>query len=424
MNRFSLLQMARLPRLADLIMPSYRDFFPEKLITEVGLYEAVLIDAADIQVFDVEIAGEEPHLEVSRDVAAFHKFINLKDRIMLPCPECKQDQPFDLRHFYNPQKVSISNERPSFTAGSSTRIPVDGSAIYAPVDSIKGEKINIFDPPKVPKYRIGQDFLRDFDQTQFESVDFDSYKQDCALACVDGIEEFVGEVRRDFTCTLDVLHRGFVDFIIYEAVDRYTPPEILLRYEERRAADPTVEMTKDEKKAAEAYERLKTCLIMEKVGQYPSMADLQMFDIEKYKAVLGRESFRDFRTALGLYAAGVGCGSFVYLRRIFEGLVLEAEAIASKMDGWNAEEYRNRDFNKKIEYLDAFGQKLIPDELSIVKTKIYGVLSRGVHASSDQECIELFPVMKYVIEELLDHKIATKERENKLKMLDSVLGNS
>ena len=329
-----------------------------------------------------------------------------------------------MRHFYNPRKVSISNERPSFTAGSLTRIPVYGSAIYAPVDSIKGEKSNIFDPPKVPKYHIGQDFLRDFDQTQFEKVDFESYKQDCAMACVDGIEEFLGEIRRDFTCTLDILHCGFVDFIIYEAVDRCTPPEILRRYEERRAADSTVEMTKDEKKAAEAYERLKTCLIMEKVGQYPSMADLQMFDIEKYKTVLGRESFRDFRTAIGLYASGVGCGSFVYLRRIFEGIVVEAEAIASKMEGWDAEEYRNRDFNKKIEYLEGFDQKLIPDELSKVKTKIYGVLSRGVHASSDQECIELFPVMKYVIEELLDHKIAKKEREDKLKLLGSVLGNS
>lgn len=424
MNRFSLLQMARLPRLADLIMPSDRDFCPEKLITEVGLYEAVLIDAADIRVFDVEIAGEVPHLEVSRDVAALHKFINHKARIMLPCPDCKQDQPFDLRHFYNPQKVSISNERPSFTVGSPTRIPVYGSAIYTPMDSIKGEKINIFDPPKVPKYRIGQDFLRDFDQTQFEGVDFESFKQNCALACVDGIEEFISEVRRDFTCTLDILHCGFVDFIIYEAVDRYTPPEILRRYKERRAADSTVEMTMDEKKAAEAYERLKTCLIMEKVGQYPSMADLQMFDIEKYKTVLGRESFRDFRTAIGLYASGVGCGSFVYLRRIFEGIVVEAEAIASKMEGWDAEEYRNRDFNKKIEYLEGFDQKLIPDELSNVKTKIYGVLSRGVHASSDQECIELFPVMKYVIEELLDHKIAKKEREDKLKLLGSVLGNS
>ena len=40
MGRFSLAQMTKLPQLADLIMPSYRDFYPEKLITGVGLYEA------------------------------------------------------------------------------------------------------------------------------------------------------------------------------------------------------------------------------------------------------------------------------------------------------------------------------------------------------------------------------------------------
>lgn len=424
MNRYSLSQMARLPRLADLIMPSCREFYPEKLITQVGLYEAVLIDTAEIQVFDMEIAGVEPHLEVSRDVEALHKFINLKDRIMLPCPDCKQSQPFDIGHFYNPQKAKIGNEKPTFTVGTSKRIPVESANIYAPVDDIKGEKYNVFDPPNVPKYRIGQDYLCDFDQTQFQGIDFDRFKQDCALACVDGITENLGEIRRDFICTLDILHRGFVDFIIYEAVDRYALPEILQRFEKRRESDPTVEMNTDEKKTAESYGRLKTCLVMEKVGQYPSMADLQMFDIEKYRRVLNKEAFRDFKTALGLYASGVGCGSFVYLRRIFEGLVIEAETIASQMDGWSAEEYRNRDFNKKVEYLEIFGQKLIPDELSTVKTRIYGVLSRGVHASSDQECIELFPAMKYVIEELLDHKIAKKEREEKLKWIGSFLGES
>ena len=58
-----------------------------------------------------------------------------------------------------------------------------------------------------------------------------------------------------------------------------------------------------------------------------------------------------------------------------------------------------------------------------MKTRIYGILSRGIHASSDQECIELFKPMEYVIEELLDHKITKMEREEKLKKLGSVLSN-
>ena len=422
MHRFTLSQMGRLPRLADIIMPNDRDFFPEKLITELGLYEAVLIDTADIQVFDAEIVGVEPHLEVSIDVEAFHRFINLNDRIMLPCADCKQNQPFDLKSFFNPQRVSNVGDKPHFTIGATARTPVEHSTIYAPVNDRTSEKMNVFDPPKVPKYQIGQSYLRGFDHLEFQNVDVEDFKRRCSVECLNGIAEKLCEVRRNFVCTLDDQHRGFVDFIIYKAVDGYMLSSILREYEERRMADPNAEMTKDEAQAAEAYERLKTCLIMEKVGQYPSMADLQMFDIEKYRSVLSKDHFRDFKTALGLYASGVGCGSFIYLRRIFEGLVVEAETLASQQKGWNAEEYERRRFNEKIEYLEAFGQKIIPDVLVGVKGKIYGILSRGVHQSSDQECNELFPVMKYVIEEVLDHRIAIKEREDKLKRLGTVLG--
>ena len=425
MNRFTLSQMVKFPKLSDLLLPSYQEFYPERLVTDVGLYEALLIDAADVQVFTQEIGDVQPHIEVSRDVEALHKFLNLKERIMLPCPECRQNQPFELKAYFNPQKVQVDLGKPSFTKGSNQiRVPITQvENIYGAVDDRTSGVHNVFDPPKVPKYRIGSDYLRDFDQTQFEGVDFADYMKQCALSCVDGIAEQVAEIRRDFFCTLEILHRGFVDFIIYEAVDRYTLPPILQQYEKRKECDSNAVMTKEEKKAAEVYEHLKTCLIMEKVGQSPSMADLQMFDVEKYRSVLTKEHFRDFKTALGLHASGVGCGSFVYLRRIFEGLVAEAEQTASTQSGWDAEEYVKKRFNEKIDYLEAFGQKLIPDVLNPVKTKIYGILSRGVHASSDQECNELFPVMKFVIEELLDQQIAIKEREERLKQLTSKLGS-
>lgn len=188
MNRFSLSQMARLPRLADLIMPSHREFYPDKLITDVGLYEAVLIDAADIQIIDQMIGEEPPHFEVSRDVVALHAFMNLKDRIMLPCPDCRQNQPFDLKASINPRRVTTGTPKPSKT---STRIPV--TDVYASVET--GSTChNIFDPPDVPKYRIGQDYLDVFDQSQFQEVDFADYMRRCALACVDGIAEQVDEI--------------------------------------------------------------------------------------------------------------------------------------------------------------------------------------------------------------------------------------
>ena len=412
MNRFTLAQMMKLPKLSEFIMPSNREFYPEKLITDLGLYEAVLIDTADLQVITEFIGGEPPHLEVSKDVAAFNKFINFSKQIMLPCPDCKQNQPFSLSPTRNPRRIGEEG-KPRIVK-------------IRDVHSSEGTGAcghNVFDNPHIPKYNVGEDFLQDYDQSMFQSIDFDFFQYRCSSACMDIITEEVGEIRRDFYCAYESAHRGFVDFVIYEAVDRFTKPEILENYEARKASDPNAEMTDDETKMSHYYGKLKTCLIMEKVGQFPSIADLQMFDIEKYRKVLSKESFRDFKMALGLYSAGVGCGSFVYLRRIFEGLITEAASIASKSVDWNEEEYKKKRTNEKIDYLELFNQKLIPDELSSVKTKIYGVLSRGIHGSSDQECKELFPIMKYIIEELLDHKIAKKDKEEKLKQMKSVLCN-
>ena len=423
MNRFSLQQMTRLPRLADLIMPSPSEFYPERLITKVGLYEGVLIDTAEIRVFDHVVAREPPHLEVSRDVAALHEFMNTTRRIMLPCPECEQQRPFELGTFINPSRVQVMRPGMPISPATHGAETLEQELVYSPATGRSGRfSHNAFDGPEVPQYRLACNNLRDFDSTQFDGIDFHEYERLCALACVDGLAKQASVVRRDFCCTLDSRHCGFVEFVIYRAVDDGKEPEALRRWQARRQADSSAVMTKDERKAADAFERLKTCVVMEKVGQYPSMADMQLFDIERYRPILDKDQFRDFRMALGLHASGVGCGSFLYLRRVFEGLVADAESAASKSDGWDADEFRKRDFNKKVEYLEAFGQKVIPDELEAVRNRLYGVLSRGVHASSDQECNELFPALQYAIEELLDHKLARRNRELRLREVQSALG--
>ena len=67
-----------------------------------------------------------------------------------------------------------------------------------------------------------------------------------------------------------------------------------------------------------------------KVGQYPSIRDLESHSTEKYKKVLeGR--YPEYNTAVGLYAHGIGIGSFVYLRRILEDLIEQAHNEAWKI---------------------------------------------------------------------------------------------
>lgn len=61
-----------------------------------------------------------------------------------------------------------------------------------------------------------------------------------------------------------------------------------------------------------------------KIGQFPSKATLDEAKIKEYKDVLNGQFMKEFVRAIGLASHGVGIGSFVYLRRIFERLIEEA----------------------------------------------------------------------------------------------------
>src|SRR5690606_5785634 len=64
--------------------------------------------------------------------------------------------------------------------------------------------------------------------------------------------------------------------------------------------------------------------VLMKVGQYPSVADIHIHEIKQYSKLLTKEKLKEFTRAIGLAANGVGIGSLVYLRRIFEFLIDDA----------------------------------------------------------------------------------------------------
>lgn len=140
---------------------------------------------------------------------------------------------------------------------------------------------------------------------------------------------------------------------------------------------------------------------IEKVGQYPSVADIHISQVKKYKKVLGESYIRDFTKAIGLAANGIGTGSFVYLRRIFEHLISEIaeEAVAAgKLD---KTQFETSKMDNKIKLLSDY----LP-EVIIENKSLYGVLSVGIHELSEEDCLTCFPIVRAVIELILD------EREN------------
>ena len=133
---------------------------------------------------------------------------------------------------------------------------------------------------------------------------------------------------------------------------------------------------------------------MMKIGQYPSVADMTFPELDAYKHVISKEDRKELGTAIGLFASGVGAGSYVYLRRILERLVYQAkETAANVIDN---EMFERARVAEKIKMLEGY----LPDIL-VKNATIYGILSKGIHELSEEECRKYFPVVKGCIYQIL-----------------------
>ncbi len=148
----------------------------------------------------------------------------------------------------------------------------------------------------------------------------------------------------------------------------------------------------------------------QKVGQLPSIADLHISKIKEYDKVLTREKIKEVTRAIGLAANGVGIGSFVYLRRVFEDLVEEAHKIATKDNAIDEDAYTKGRMIEKIELLKNY----LPDFL-VANKSIYGILSLGIHELTEQDCLKHFESVRVGIELILDEKIEKLNKQNKIE---------
>ncbi len=145
-----------------------------------------------------------------------------------------------------------------------------------------------------------------------------------------------------------------------------------------------------------------------KVGQYPSIADFHIHPVKKYKKVLGQERLKEFTKAIGLSANGIGIGSFVYLRRIFEFLVFDTFEKNKEVLDLTKAQFSKFRMDEKIENLNLF----MPDFL-VKNKKIYSILSLGIHELDEHECLESFESIKIGIEIILDKKLEEIEKIEK-----------
>lgn len=142
---------------------------------------------------------------------------------------------------------------------------------------------------------------------------------------------------------------------------------------------------------------------LRKIGQAPTFEDIAFGDVERYRAVLGPQSFAELHRAGGLAAVGVGIGAFVYLRRIFERMIMEhhqrlADA-GSPIDGF--------DSLRIEEKIKALGDVLPP--LLVKNRKAYGILSKGIHELDEDFCREHFQVVRMAIVRMAEQDFERRE---------------
>jgi hypothetical protein len=154
-----------------------------------------------------------------------------------------------------------------------------------------------------------------------------------------------------------------------------------------------------------------------KVGQHPSVADFHISEIKQYKKLLSNEKLKEFTRAIGLAANGVGIGSFVYLRRIFEHLIYQAYQECLQEGVVTEEQYNRSRMDEKIQLLSPH----LPNFL-VENKSIYSVLSLGIHELDENTCLANFDTLRVGIEIILDEKLDELKKKEKIEEAKKKLG--
>lgn len=151
--------------------------------------------------------------------------------------------------------------------------------------------------------------------------------------------------------------------------------------------------------------------VLTKIGQTPSLEDVAGADIDRYRKILGSD-YGELRRATGLFAHGIGIGSFVYLRRIFENLVEQARSAADPT-GEREAEFLGMRMAERITALAAH----LPEAVVAYK-ETYSILSKGLHELTDAECKRHFPVIRAAIIIMLEQRYEAAEKEKAMASLE------
>jgi hypothetical protein len=163
------------------------------------------------------------------------------------------------------------------------------------------------------------------------------------------------------------------------------------------------------------YENGALNLTFRKIGQSPSHADIANSGLRYLSSVLKGLDRSEVIRANGLASHGVHIGAFVYLRRVFERLILRARD-RSEIS------LEDSDFSKmRMDEKIAALSSVLPSFL-VQNKRVYSVLSKGIHELDENTCGQQYELMRMSITLMLEQEreiLERKTREDQLTKLIS-----
>lgn len=150
-----------------------------------------------------------------------------------------------------------------------------------------------------------------------------------------------------------------------------------------------------------------------KVGQWPSVADVAFGELKTIDHSLEEQDRKELGQALGLYSHDAVIGAFAYLRRVFERMIERAyrsyQQAGNQISGFNTLK-----MDQKIAEL----REVLPENV-VEHSAVFSVLSLGLHELTDEDCRDIFPLMKAVIFQMLEAEEHARQAAIKRRDTDS-----
>lgn len=152
---------------------------------------------------------------------------------------------------------------------------------------------------------------------------------------------------------------------------------------------------------------------LQKIGQWPSFADIALDESKDYSKLLTKQDAAEFHKAIGLAAHNVGIGSYVYLRRIFERIIVNRFEEFKASEGWSNDQFYGGRMEDKISLL----KNHLPAFL-VKNARIYSILSLGIHELEEEQCLGFFRVLRQSLILILEQDKKLKEELDLQKQLE------